>query len=77
MVKFLGDISMDVAEAVIASGVATAIGSVASFACFSVGFPVILVGGAMLLTCIVCTFVLNEIDAQCHLSEKLKYAIRD
>ncbi|EFZ51699.1 inner membrane protein yafU [Shigella sonnei 53G] len=24
-----------------------------------------------------CTVVLNEIDAQCHLSEKLKYAIRD
>ncbi|MDN0909754.1 hypothetical protein FCX23_22220, partial [Escherichia coli] len=29
------------------------------------------------LTGIVCTVVLNEIDAQCHLSEKLKYAIRD
>ena len=37
----------------------------------------ILVGGAILLTGIVCTVVLNEIDAQCHLSEKLKYAIRD
>ncbi|PAS86746.1 hypothetical protein CDN88_01120 [Escherichia coli] len=43
----------------------------------SFGFPVILVGGAILLTGIVCTVVLNEIDAQCHLSEKLKYAIRD
>ncbi|MCV8301970.1 hypothetical protein OIM68_20480, partial [Escherichia coli] len=31
----------------------------------------------ILLTGIVCTVVLNEIDAQCHLSEKLKYAIRD
>ncbi|MDZ8524705.1 hypothetical protein SM983_00815, partial [Escherichia coli] len=56
---------------------ATAIGSLASFACVSFGFPVILVGGAILLTGIVCTVVLNEIDAQCHLSEKLKYAIRD
>ena len=51
--------------------------SLASFACVSFGFPVILVGGAILLTGIVCTVVLNEIDAQCHLSEKLKYAIRD
>ncbi|MCZ5120915.1 hypothetical protein O6A27_29675, partial [Escherichia coli] len=49
--------------------------SLASFACVSFGFPVILVGGAILLTGIVCTVVLNEIDAQCHLSEKLKYAI--
>ena len=77
LVNFLGDFSMDVAKAVIAGGVATAIGSLASFACVSFGFPVILVGGAILLTGIVCTVVLNEIDAQCHLSEKLKYAIRD
>ena len=77
LVNFLGDLSMDVAKAVIAGGVATAIGSLASFACVSFGFPVILVGGAILLTGIVCTVVLNEIDAQCHLSEKLKYAIRD
>ncbi|HAV8255227.1 TPA: hypothetical protein JLC26_004316, partial [Escherichia coli] len=77
LVNFLGDFSMDVAKAVIAGGIATAIGSLASFACVSFGFPVILVGGAILLTGIVCTVVLNEIDAQCHLSEKLKYAIRD
>ncbi len=77
LVNFLGDFSMDVAKAVIAGGVATSIGSLASFACVSFGFPVILVGGAILLTGIVCTVVLNEIDAQCHLSEKLKYAIRD
>ena len=46
LVNFLGDFSMDVAKAVIAGGVATAIGSLASFACVSFGFPVILVGGA-------------------------------
>ncbi|MEA0123038.1 hypothetical protein SNA40_22425, partial [Escherichia coli] len=51
--------------------------SLASFACLSFGLPVILVGGAILLTGIVCTVVLNEIDAQYHLSEKLKDAIRD
>eukprot|EP01133_Synstelium_polycarpum_P014915 gene14915-17636_t len=50
LVNFLGDFSMDVAKAVIAGGVATAIGSLASFACVSFGFPVILVGGAILLT---------------------------
>lgn len=77
LVNFLGDFSMDVAKAVIAGGVATAIGSLASFACLSFGLPVILVGGAILLTGIVCTVVLNEIDAQYHLSEKLKDAIRD
>lgn len=77
LVNFLGDISMDVVKAVIAGGVATAIGSLASFACLSFGFPVILVGGAILLTGIVCTVVLNEIDTQYHLSEKLKDAIRD
>ncbi|HDX6522796.1 TPA: hypothetical protein RPM73_004562, partial [Escherichia coli] len=38
LVNFLGDFSMDVAKAVIAGGVATAIGSLASFACVSFGF---------------------------------------
>lgn len=77
LVNFLGDISIDVVKAVIAGSAATAIGSLASFACLSFGFPVILVGGAILLTGIVCTVVLNEIDTQYHLSEKLKDAIRD
>ena len=38
LVNFLGDFSMDVAKAVIAGGVATAIGSLASFACVSLAF---------------------------------------
>ena len=63
---------MDVAKAVIAGGVATAIGSLASFACLSFGLPVILVGGAILLTGIVCTVVLNEIDVSIPFIRKIK-----
>src|SRR5699024_9198952 len=49
LVNFFADFLMDVDEAVIPGGVATAIGSLASFASLSFGLPLILVGGAILL----------------------------
>lgn len=77
IIDLFADITMDAAKALIVGGMAAAVGSLVSLVCLSLGWPVVLVTGAIVLTGIVGTVLVNLIDDHFHLSERLKIAIKD
>ncbi|HDC1420395.1 TPA: hypothetical protein O7U53_004376 [Salmonella enterica] len=77
IINLLTDIAMDTTKALIVGGMAAVVGSLVSLVCLSLGWPVVLVTGAIIATGIIGTVLMNTIDDHLYLSEKLKVAIKD